>query len=215
MKFDRLIQVLLPHDEKFYSFFEEMASVLVKASEQMKRLCEVNTFEDRSVIMNKMHDLEHEGDNITHNVYGELNASFVTPFDREDIHVLASALDDILDYMDGSAGRFVLYKIADCPVQIKELTEILHQSILSLQEGVFLLRDLRKSEQLQKILKTVNEYENKADDVFEKAVADLFENEKNPINVIKLKEIYVGLETATDKCEDAANVLESILIKHA
>ena len=214
MKFDRLIQVLLPHDEKFYVFFEDMGTVLVQASEQLDKLCETTTLKEREAIVLALHDIEHKGDDITHQIFAELNATFVTPFDREDIHVLASALDDILDYMDGSAGRFVLYKVGEFPVAFKRLIQILHKSIISLQQGVSMLRDLRKSEQLQQIFTKVNEYENEADDVFEKAIADLFENEHDPIKIIKLKEIYVSLETATDKCEDAANVLESILIKN-
>jgi predicted phosphate transport protein (TIGR00153 family) len=214
MRFDRFIQVLLPHDEKFYSFFEESTHILLKAAELLKKLSSASAAE-RPTIVNQMHDLEHEGDAVAHKIFAELNATFVTPFDREDIHVLAAALDDVLDYMDGSSARFVLYKLKDCPRAMTNLIEILYNAVVELQRGVSLLRDLRKSDELYKILEKINEYENEADSVFEQAVAGLFENEKDPIQIIKLKEIYVGLETATDKCEDAANVLEGILIKHA
>ncbi len=215
MKFDHLIQVLLPHDEKFYQYFEEMTDVLVRGCQQILKLCEVPTLRERESIVQTLHDIEHEGDNITHKIFGELNATFVTPFDREDIHVLASALDDILDYTDGSAGRLVLYKVEGCPLAMREMMDILLKQVLELKKGVAMLRDLRQSAKLQEVLTRVNEYENDADRVFETAIADLFENEKDAIKIIKLKEIYVGLETATDKCEDAANVLETILIKHA
>jgi uncharacterized protein Yka (UPF0111/DUF47 family) len=144
-----------------------------------------------------------------------LNATFVTPFDREDIHTLASALDDVMDFIDGTASRFVLYKVSSCPPDMIALMGILEKSIVELRKGISLLRDFRKADQLQKILEKINDYENQADDVFEHAVADLFENEKNPIQIIVMKEIYVSLETATDACEDAANVMESLLIKHA
>ena len=214
MRFDRLIQVLLPHDEKFYSFFEESAKNLVKGAEVLKTLPRVS-LPEREALVNKMKDLEHEGDSITHKIFAELNSTFVTPFDREDIHVLAAALDDVMDYMDGSSGRFVLYKVRECPKEMGKLIDVLYDSIVELQKGVSLLRDLRKADELQKILEKVNEYENDADSIFEQAIAALFENEKDPVYIIKLKEIYVGLETATDKCEDAANVLEAILIKHA
>jgi predicted phosphate transport protein (TIGR00153 family) len=166
-------------------------------------------------MVRKIHELEHKGDNVTHKIFAELSATFVTPFDREDIHILASALDDIMDYIDGSAARFVLYKLNECPKEMSNLIDILHGSVTELQRGVSLLRDFRNSADLQKVLEKVNEYENEADAVFQRAIADLFENEKNAIQIIKLKEIYVGLETATDKCEDAANVMESLLIKHA
>lgn len=214
MRFDRFIQVLLPHDEKFYSFFEESARNLVKAAELLKKLYTAEGAEKQAVV-DEMHELEHQGDIVTHKIFAELSATFVTPFDREDIHVLASALDDVMDYIDGSAGRFVLYKLKECPKEMQNLIDILYNSVTELERGVTLLRDFRKVDELQKILEKVNEYENDADAVFEVAIAHLFEHEKDAIQIIKLKEIYVGLETATDKCEDAANVLESLLIKHA
>jgi uncharacterized protein Yka (UPF0111/DUF47 family) len=124
-------------------------------------------------------------------------------------------LDDVMDYIDGSASRFVLYKVQRGPESIVELAEILQRQTKELQKGVSLLRDFRKSEELERVLQKINEYENEADAVFEKAIARLFEEERDPIQLIKLKEIYVGLETATDKCEDAANVLETFLVKHA
>jgi uncharacterized protein Yka (UPF0111/DUF47 family) len=119
-----------------------------------------------------------------------------------------------MDYIDGCASRFMLYKVPHCPDDMNNLMEILYNSVIEIQKGVSLLRDFRKADELQKVLRKVNEYENQADSVFEHAVADLFENEKDAIKIIKLKEIYVVLETATDACEDAANVMESLLIKH-
>jgi predicted phosphate transport protein (TIGR00153 family) len=170
--------------------------------------------EERAAIVQQIHDYEHEGDSIAHKIFAELNATFVTPFDREDIHVLASALDDVMDYIDGSASRFVLYKIRSCPEDMGRLMEILEHQIVAIQIGIHLLRDFRKEAELHAVLEKINEYENDADAVFEQAIAALFENEKDPIQIIKLKEIYVGLETATDMCEDAANVMEALLIKH-
>ena len=213
MRLDRLIQVLLPHDEKFYVFFEESAQNLVNAADLLQGFRQ-GSAEERKSLVEKIHDLEHQGDTVTHNIYSELNATFVTPFDREDIHHLASALDDVMDFIDGSAARFVLYKLKECPKDMAKLIETINSSVRELQRGVTLLRDFRKSDELQNILKKINEYENDADAIFEHAVADLFDNERDPIQVIKLKEIYVSLETATDKCEDAANVMEALLIKH-
>jgi predicted phosphate transport protein (TIGR00153 family) len=214
MKLDHLIQILLPHDEKFYAYFEESAQNVVDASKVLLEL-RSGSAQDHLETVRRIHEMEHKGDNVTHKIFAELNATFVTPFDREDIHILASALDDVLDYIDGSAQRFVLYKLKNCPAEMARLIEILHRSVNELQKGVSLLRDFRKSAELQKVLERVNEYENEADGVFQGAIADLFEHEKDAVQIIKLKEIYVGLETATDKCEDAANVMESLLIKHA
>jgi predicted phosphate transport protein (TIGR00153 family) len=214
MRLDRLIQILIPHDEKFYTFFEESAQNVVNAAMILPGLYR-SIGGERERIMNAIHDFEHIGDNVTHKIFGELNSTFVTPFDREDIHLLASVLDDVMDYIDGSASRFVLYKVQRGPESIVELAEILQRQTKELQKGVSLLRDFRKSEELERVLQKINEYENEADAVFEKAIARLFEEERDPIQLIKLKEIYVGLETATDKCEDAANVLETFLVKHA
>lgn len=213
MRLDRLIQVLLPHDEHFYDFFEESAQNLVNAADLLIGFGK-GSLEERAALAIKIKDIEHQGDAVTHKIYSELNATFVTPFDREDIHHLASALDDVLDYIDGSAARFVLYKLTECPKDMSKLMETLQHSTKEIQVGVKLLRDFRQAEKLQKVLQKINEYENEADAIFEHAVADLFENEKDAIQIIKLKEIYVSLETATDKCEDAANVMESLLIKH-
>jgi predicted phosphate transport protein (TIGR00153 family) len=214
VKIDRLIQILLPHDEKFYTLFEESTKLLQKASITLRKILGADPAQTRTLVL-EIEDLEHQADEVTHRIFAELNSTFVTPFDREDIHQLASSLDDIMDYINGSASRFVLYNIqADTPY-MRRLTEIIQQQVEAVGKGVTYLRDFRNPSALQEILREVNEYENDADTVFALAVADLFENEKNVIELIKLKEIYVGLETATDRCEDVVNVLESILIKHA
>jgi len=214
MKLDRIIKKLLPHDDHFYDLLEESADNLIKAGEPLKKLPLCKTHDQRLKTAKHIKDIEHEGDSITHRIFSELNSTFVTPLDREDIHELASALDDVLDHIDGCANRFAQYKISRVPKSIISLIDVLILSMDELKNGVCLLRNLNDTERLQISFKKINEYENKADDIFDKAVADLFEKEKNPIQIIKIKEILVGLETATDKCEDAANVLEGILIKH-
>ncbi len=135
--------------------------------------------------------------------------------DREDIHRLASSLDDILDNIYGAVVRFELYRIKDVSADMMKLIEILDRSARELHKGIYMVRDLHKRDEVGEVLKKVRECENEADTAFEEAVAALFEHDKDPINIIKLKEIYVGLETATDKCEDAANVIEGLLIKHS
>lgn len=214
MKLNRLVQIFVPPDDKFYNYFERATGNLVKASQLLKRI-PTESEATRHTIVRQIQDLEHNGDAVTHEIFSELNRTFITPFDREDIHTLTSAVDDVLDFLNGAATRIVLYKVREFPPSTMQLMNILDSSIGELHRGVAMIRDLAHPEQLRQILKKVNEYENEADAVFEYAVADLFEREQNPMTVIKLKEIYVALETATDKCEDAANVLEAILIKHA
>ncbi|HEY4612918.1 MAG TPA: DUF47 family protein [Bacteroidota bacterium] len=215
MKLDQFIQKLLPHDAKFFSMFEESVQNIVHASDLLKELAKAKNDHEREMLVGRIKELEHRGDDITHTIFSELNATFVTPFDREDIHHLTSALDDILDHIDGSAGRFTLYKIRKCPQSMVKLIDVLHDSIVELKRAVAMLRTMRDGADLQLVFQKVHQFENDGDTIFEKAIADLFEKEKNPIQIIKLKEIFVGLETATDKCEDAANVIEGILIKQA
>jgi len=214
MALDRLIQALLPKDEKFYSFFEKMAHNLVRGSEIMKQVA-TNGPDSRESLLKCVHDIEHECDTVTHDIFAELNATFVTPFDREDIHVLASEMDDVMDFMDEAARRLTLYKIGDIPEAMKKLIDVLHRSNTQIVKGITMLRDIRKAPDLRVILYQIHAYENEADDIFEQTIAHLFDQEKDPIRLIKLKDIYGSLERATDKCEDVANVLESILIKHA
>jgi predicted phosphate transport protein (TIGR00153 family) len=213
MLFDRILHTFLPTDERFFKLFEESTKNLLNASEVMRKISKTKTVAEREKLGVQIHALEHIGDDITHKIYSVVNSTFVTPFDREDIHELCSSIDDVLDHMDGSVGRIVMYKIKSVPPSMTKLIEVLHLSIQELHQGVRLLRNIHETEELQKVLQKINEYENEADAVFERAIADLFDHEKSPIQIIKLKEIYVGLETATDKCEDAANVLEGILIK--
>ena len=215
MKLDLFIRRLLPRDDKFFSLLEESTNNLLKAADALKRLSIARTSKHQTQIIEEIKELEHKGDSIAHRIFSELNATFVTPLDREDIHVLTSALDDILDHIDGSAHRVILYSIKKCPPEMMRLSDVLYLSVEELHRGIGLMRDLQHTSRLMEVIHKVNQYENDADTIFEMAVADLFRKEKNPIQIIKLKEIYVGLETATDKCEDAANVLEGIMIKHA
>ncbi len=215
MWFDKIIHTLLPTDEKFYSLLEESTRNLLNAADMLKKFAAAKSVAKREKINVQVHALEHIGDDLTHKLYSELNATFVTPFDREDIHALGSSIDDVLDELDGSVGRMILYKMKTIPPSVTKLVDVLHLSIEELHKGVHLLRNIHQTDELQKVLQKVNEYENEADSLFQMAVAELFQHEKKPIELIKIKEVLVGLETATDKCEDAANVLEGILIKHA
>ncbi len=213
MRLDRIIQALLPHDEHFFTLFDKLARTIVEAAETLRTLPS-QPKNEREGTVKKINELEQKADSITHEIYTELNKTFVTPFDREDVHLLASTLDDVLDLIDGSAKRFHLYKIKKNSADIQRLTEIIYQSAIEIQRGVTLVADMRRSDELQKILQKINQYENDADSIFDQAIAELFDNEDDAIELIKTKEVLVSLETATDKCEDVANVLETLFIKH-
>jgi uncharacterized protein len=215
MKIDQFIRKLLPRDDKFHTLLEESAQNLLRVGEVLRKITSSINAEEIDPIVEQIKDLEHEGDSITHKIFHELNVTFVTPFDREDIHYLASALDDVLDYINSSTGRLTLYRVDHIPGNMVALLDVICKAIIELAKGVHLLRNLHQYEAFSEVLRRVNDYEDQADHIFDRAIAELFDKETDPIKLIKLKEIYVTLETATDKCEDASNVLESILIKNA
>jgi predicted phosphate transport protein (TIGR00153 family) len=206
----------VPSDHRFYDRFDEVTRNLAVASDHLKKLVRSDDETEREALAEKLHDTEHQGDTLTHQIFAELNSTFVTPFDREDIHKLTSALDDVLDHMDEFSKKVVLYQMKKIPDSAVNLADILDRMIGELAMGVRLLRSLGRSADLPGVLRRLHELENEADDVFERAVAALFDKEKdNPVRLIKVKETLVALELATDDCEDVANVLESIQIKHA
>jgi hypothetical protein len=169
----------------------------------------------REDLIRQIDKLENKGDEITHQIYLELGKNFITPFDREDIHQLASAIDDVADNIQGAANRMSLYRIDDFNQHIKKLSELILQGCVELEKAVRELKDLKNVRSIADSCIRINSVENQADNVFDRAVADLFLYETDAIRLIKYKEILSSLETATDMCEDAANVMESILVKNA
>lgn len=208
------LQFLLPKDRKFFPLFEQSTSNLVKASKVLVEL--VNTTPDkRKDLIREIEHLEHQGDNITHMIFNELSRNFITPFDREDIHALASAIDDVLDFIHGSAKRIELYKVTELSESITMLADCILKGSIELNVAVKNLENMKQIMVIKEACVKINSLENHADDVFNSGIARLFEDEKDPIMIIKVKEILSALETATDKCEDAANTIQTILVKYA
>jgi predicted phosphate transport protein (TIGR00153 family) len=214
MRLDRILQALLPHHDHFFDMFEEAARCNMRAADVLL-LLPVTAHQQWPGIVSRIKEIEHEGDDVSHRIFTEVSGTFVTPFDPEDIHVLATVLDNILDNIDGSARRLLLYRINACPPDMVALMESLRSSVEEVQNGVKLLRKLAKPEEMRRIIQRIRELEDEADEIFARAVANLFERETDPVEILKQKEIYVALETATDVCDDAADVLEALLIKHA
>jgi predicted phosphate transport protein (TIGR00153 family) len=169
----------------------------------------------RASILAQIENMEHKNDDMTHNIFTELGRNFITPFDREDIHQLASALDDVADYIYASAKKINFYKINPNDTGIHKLTELILQGSIEIKKAVHGLRDMKNLREMTEALVKINSIENQADDVFDMSIEMLFNNENDFKEVIKKREIYQVLEIATDKCEDAANVIESIIIKYA
>jgi predicted phosphate transport protein (TIGR00153 family) len=158
--------------------------------------------------------LEHKGDQITHDIYDQLNRTFITPLDPEEISRLASNLDEVLDYIDGSAEKMYYYNIETTDAHMIELAKLIHMSTAEIESAVRGIRSIKDPKYIEERCIEVNRLENLADDVLAHAVTDLFKT-KDAINIIKLKDIYEHLETATDNCEDVANVLSDIAIRHS
>jgi len=214
MRLNQLIKSLLPRHENFFELFEEDAQNLKDTGSALQEVVRLRHNHERTEKISRIEALEHKGDEITHRIFSELSSTFITPFDREDIHSLASDIDDILDYIQGAAKRITLYGIDEFPAEGVALVDTLRQAIDELAAAVPLLRDMSNKDQVLGASVRINSLENQADDIFDNAIACLFKKSMNPIELIKIKEILVGLETASDKCEDAANTLESIILKN-
>src|ERR1700760_4980133 len=209
------LKIFMPKDKVFYSLFEEVAATVAEMGRLMKDVVAEPDFDKRAALISKMEDLEHINEDFTHRIFTELGRNFITPFDREDIHYLASALDDIADYIYSSAKKINFYKVNPDDFGIQKMADLIEQGAHQIRAAVKELRNMRDMRKITDALVRVNSIENQADDVFDMSIDRLFEIEPDAKEVIKKREIYQVMETVTDKCEDAANVIESIIIKYA
>ena len=203
----------IPQEEKFFELFVEMGHNLVKIADALQDLLE--SWRDVETKVNKITDLEHAGDSITHQIIALLHKSFVTPFDREDIALLAHTLDDVADFIHAAADAMYIYRIERPTQRAKELAVIIREAALEIDKA---LPYLRKRKELSKVMTCcvdINRLENDADRVTRAALGELFVDQKDTAYIIKWREIYENMETATDRCEDVANALEGIALKHA
>jgi uncharacterized protein len=202
---------LFKKDEKFFKIFGQMTVYILEAAEILGDMVR-NPTADLVTLAAKIKDLEHKGDELTHRVIDELNKTFITPIDREDIHDLCAALDDVIDLIDSTATRIVLFRITEPIRSVPEMCSVLISQVKTIGEAVSNLQD---NDHVVERCIEINRLENDADRLFQSAIAALFEEVKDPIDVIKRKEIIETLEAATDKAEDVANVLESIIVKNS
>lgn len=215
MSLSSILKIFTPKDKIFYSLFEEVANTMAKMGRLMKDVVAENDFDRRATLIAKMEDLEHVNDDLTHKIFTELGRNFITPFDREDIHYLATALDDICDYIFASAKKINFYKVNPNDPGIQKMADLIDQATEHVKTAVIELRNMKNMRQITDSLVKVNSIENQADDIFDLSIDRLFETEPDAKEVIKKREIYQVMEIVTDKCEDAANVIESIIIKYA
>lgn len=210
-----ITKYLLPKDKIFYTLFENASLNNERIAAKLIELVNENDVEKRFVLVKEMKDIEHQNDDITHQIFTELSKSFITPFDREDIHSLAMALDDICDHIYDSAKKITTYKIDPSDDGIHKLADVIHVAVLAVNKAVQELRNLKNTQKIVNCIIKINSAENQADEIFDASIERLFEEEEDVKLVIKFREIYQTLENATDKCEDVGNVIESIVVKYA
>jgi uncharacterized protein Yka (UPF0111/DUF47 family) len=215
MALQSFLKIFMPKNKIFYELFEKVANNVAKMGTILKGVIEEPEFDKRAVLINQLEDLEHANDELTHNLFTELGRNFITPFDREDIHYLATSLDDIADYIYAAGKKINFYHVNPNDTGMQKFAELIEQGAEQVRIAVTELRDMKNMRSITEALVKINSIENQADDVFDFSIENLFANEPDAKEVIKKREIYQVMEIITDKCEDASNVIESIIIKYA
>jgi hypothetical protein len=208
-----MLQKLMPRSDDFFSDFEAQAQATVDGARLLRDLLDDFTDVGRKVASIK--DVEHRGDDITHRAFERLHSQFITPFDRAEIHRLLSRIDDVLDLTDAASERIALYEIEAVLPEARDLARVLLATCEKMEEAVHLLRNLKDPQRILQACRDINSFENQADTLLRNALAHLFKSGMDPLTVIKWKEILDLIETATDRAEDVANVIEGVVLEHA
>ncbi|HUI52518.1 MAG TPA: DUF47 domain-containing protein [Terriglobales bacterium] len=204
------LQRLLPRDGDFFVLFRRQAENIVSGAHTFTAMLEHYTGVPEQV--QKVKAIEHQGDEISHQIFRKLNQTFITPFDREDMHKLCGTMDDVIDLIDAAASRFVLYRVDRVRPGTIELAKVIAAATAEISAGVHSMEKPDKA--LQHVIE-INRLENESDRICRTLIAQLFEEEQDPVQIIKWKEIFEVMETSVDKCEDVSNVIESVILKNA
>ena len=207
--------IFKPRDRVFFQHFEASAANVLRMSEDLMAIMDTSPGAQRAAILERLEQQEHANDDPTHTTFKDLARNFITPIDREDIHELATSLDDIADYIWASAKNLELYDVGQADDTCRELARLVNEGSKIVQLAMQDLRNMHKGNSEAEFLVKINSMENEADSVFDEGISRLFRTEKDPIRLMKYRLMYRDLEYATDKCEDVANVLESIMLKYA
>lgn len=215
MALQSFLKLFMPKNRIFYELFEKVATNVEKMGSLLRDVVAEPDFDKRAALITQLEDLEHDNDEYTHNLFTELGRNFITPFDREDIHYLATSLDDIADYIYAAGKKINFYRVNPNDTGMQKFAELIEQAAAQVKIAVVELRDMKNMRSITEALVKINSIENQADDVFDFSIEKLFATEPDAKEVIKKREIYQVMEIVTDKCEDASNVIESIIIKYA
>lgn len=213
MGLNRFLKLLTPKEKKFYPMFEESADNLVAGAILLNKMFMVQDQAEKEKIMLQIKEHEKIGDEITHHLYDELNKTFITPFDREDVNRLTCSLDDVMDYINSVCSKIRNHPPKEQPEFFLDLSELIMQAAREIKVAIAELENLKNPKKIMDACIRINEIENQADDIYHKSLSILFENETNAVELIKIKEILASLEKATDKAEDVSDVLKSIIVK--
>lgn len=215
MGLNSFLKIFTPSNTVFFELFEKIAANVTSMGKLLKQMVNETDINKRNSLSQSIIDMEHGNDELTHSVFTELGRNFITPFDREDIHYLATSLDDIADYIYATAKKITTYRVNPNETGIQKMAELIVQAAEQVQAAVMELRDMKKVRDITEALVKINSIENQADDVFDLSIEYLFDTEADAKEVIKKREVYQAMEVVTDKCEDVGNVIESIIIKYA
>lgn len=216
MKADALIRWFMPREERFHDLLAEDTANLLAAAQVFVEVAGSGDLERRRVQAARLKELEHEGDKITRRIFDALNSTFITPFDREDIRSIATDLDDILDYVEGEAHHLVLFELADSPEALRQFADILVAMAREIDTVTTLIWDLANQREIHECIVRISELENAADRLHSTVIADLFRaNGRDPLDILKWKEVYDGLENACDQCKDYAHILGNVVVKNS
>ncbi len=208
-----MLRRLLPREDDFFGLFERHAALTVEGAKEMQRL--VQGGQNTHVLASRIKEIEHETDVITHTCVERLHKTFITPFDRDDIHRLITRMDDVMDYIESAAVAVMLYELTDMTAPARDLADVLVRSTEAVAIAIAGLKNVKQSGGILKACIEVNRLENEGDEILRQALADLFRGAQDPLFVLKWKEVYEALENATDRCEDVANIIEGVVLEHA
>ena len=215
-KADRVIRMFLPKEERFHELLGRDTENLVRAVKLFSEIAHTASFEERRIKSVELKHLEHAGDMVTKEVFDALNSSFITPFDPDDIRAIAVDLDDVLDFIEGTAQYLVILELRESPEALQQFAEILVAMVEEIHRATTLLWDMGNAKQIHECIVRISELENQADSLYNTVIADLFKrNGRDPIEIMKWKEVYQGLEDACDQCKDFTHVLGNVVLKNA
>lgn len=216
MKADAIIRWFMPKEERFHELFSEDTRNLVAAAGLFSEIAHSSSLAERESLGARLKQLEHDGDKITRAIFDALNSTFITPFDREDIRALTTDLDDILDYLEGMAHSLVLFDLEESTEALRNFADILAEMAREIDRLTALIWDLGNAPQIQESTVKISDLENQADRLYNQVIADLFRTPgRDPIEIMKWKEIYEGLENACDQCKNYTHVIGNIVVKNS